>query len=160
MNEIEFTNLIEQSWRRKLTEREEILLSDHLSSNPEARTQWEEESGLSQLLGKLPKTPVSTNFTAGVLQVVERETALAQRERFFHRPKFNWLPRIAIASAFVGGVIFSVHQYRSVQRKEIARDIAAVSQAATLPPEWLQDFEAINHLSQPPVDDELLAALK
>ena len=160
MNEIEFKNLIEQSWRRKLTPREGILLSDYLSSNAEARTQWEEEAGLSQLLGKLAETPVSTNFTARVLQAVERDATPAQREGFFQRPKFNWLPRIAMASAFVFAAIFSVQQYRSGQRTEMARDVAAVSQAANMPPQWLQDFDAINHLSQPPVDDELLAALK
>lgn len=160
MNETEFKNLMEQSWRRRLTAREEILLFNYLSGNADARTQWEEESGLSQLLGKLAETPVSSNFTARVLQAVERDTAPTRREKFFRRPRFNWFPRIAIASAFVLATIFSIQQYRSAQRTEMARDIAAVSHAATMPSEWLQDFDAINHLSQPPVDDELLAALK
>jgi len=41
----------------------------------------------------------------------------------------------------------------------LARDVATISQAV-VPQEWLQDFEAINRLSHPSVDEELLAALR
>jgi anti-sigma factor RsiW len=161
MSEIEFEKLREASWRRKLTAQEEAALNRYLATHAEARTQWEEESGLNELFGKLPTAPVSTNFTARVLQTVEREAVSARRERgIFRWIRFNWLPRIAFASLLLCGGIVSVHQIRVAQRTQIARDIATVSSAATVPQQWLEDFEAIDHLSQPPIDNELLAALE
>jgi hypothetical protein len=94
---------------------------------------------------------------------VEREADLAERPSvgIFDWLRFNWVPRVAIASVLVGAGIISVQQIREASKREqIARDVAAVSSAATLPPQWLQDFDAINVLSQPSVDEELLAALQ
>ena len=161
MNEIEFQKLKEASWRRKLTAQEKTALNHHFGAHSEARTQWEEEAGLSELLGKLPDAPVSTNFTTRVLQEVQRDAGQNRTHRhgFFHWLRFNWLPRIAIASLVVSGGFFSIQQY---QRTQIAHDVATVSSAAAaaLPQQWLEDFDAINRLSQPPVDNELLAALQ
>jgi anti-sigma factor RsiW len=162
MSEIEFEKLREASWRRKLTTQEEAALNRYLATHAEARTQWEEESGLNELFGKLPTAPISTNFTARVLQEVQRDAERnSQRKHgIFHWIRFNWLPRIAFASLLLCGGIVSVHQIRVAQRTQIARDIATVSSAATVPQQWLEDFEAIDHLSQPPIDNELLAALE
>ena len=162
MNEMEFKELREASWRRRLTAGEEDALHAYLAGRVEKRMQWEDELSLTELLGKLPEASVSTNFTTRVLQAVERDVASERRRDrgIFDRLKLNWLPRIAVASVFICAAVFSVIQYRANQRAEIAHDIAAVSQAATVPQEWLQDFEAINRLSQPRVDDVLLAALQ
>ena len=159
MNDAEFEKLKEASWRRKLTAQEKIALNEHLATHFDERIQWNEESSLNQLLGKLPDAPVSTNFTARVLQAVERDSSSAsRRERgLFHWLKFNWLPRIAVVTLLVCGGFVTVQQHK---RTQIAQDVAAVSNAAILPPQWLQDFDAINGLSQPPVDNELLAALQ
>ena len=159
MNDAEFQNLKETSWRRKLTVQEEAALKSFLDSHFDQRLQWEEESGLNQLLGRLPDAPVSTNFTSRVLRAVERETArTSQSEKgIFHWLKFNWVPRIAVATLLLCGGFISLQQYK---RNQIAHAVAAVSNAATVPPQWLQDFDAINRLSQPPVDNELLAALQ
>jgi hypothetical protein len=162
MNDIEFQQLREESWRRKLTAQEELSLRDYLATHSEARANWAEESALNQLLGTVPDAPVSTNFTTRVLQNIASEEGRSQRDHvsFFRWPRLRWIPKIIVGGAFVGAAIFSVGQYREAKRTEIARDISAVSQAATVPQVWLQDFEAIRHLSQPQVDDELLAALQ
>ena len=160
MNEIEFEKLREASWRRKLTAQEEAALRVYLAIHPAARSQWEEESSLNDFLGKLADAPVSSNFTSRVVQAVEHEThASTSRHGVFNSIKFSW-PRIAIASVLICAAVFSLNQYRALKRTEIAHDIVTMSQAATMPQEWLQDFDAINHLSRPPVDDELLAALQ
>ena len=161
MNEMDFQKLKETSWRRRLTTREKAALNSYFAVHPEARTQWEDESELSDLLGKLPDAPVSTNFTARVLQESQRG------ERWnspighgaFHWLRFNWMPRIALASLVVFIGLLSLQQYK---RTQIALDVAAVSSAATaaLPQQWLEDFDAIRSLSPQPVDNELLAALQ
>jgi hypothetical protein len=162
MNEIEFEKLIHESWRRKLTPEEEGALRAYFATRAELQAEWERDSALNQLLVSLRNAPVATNFTSRVLLVVAQHDRESQRNRgsFFHWPRLSLLPRIAIGSAFVCAAVFSVQQYRSVQRTQFAHDIAAVSQAATVPQEWLEDFEAIRHLSQPRVDNELLAALQ
>ncbi|MEO5803488.1 MAG: hypothetical protein ABIR24_08145 [Verrucomicrobiota bacterium] len=159
MNEIEFDKLKETNWRRKLTAQEDAALNLYLAAHPAARSQWEEEFGLRQLLGNLSDAPVATNFTTRVLQAVERDAELrARHERgVFHWLKFNWLPRIAVASLLICGGVLSVQQYN---RTQIAKGIVAISSAANVPQQWLQDFDAITRLSQPPVDNELLAALQ
>ncbi|MEP6662526.1 MAG: hypothetical protein ABJC04_02575, partial [Verrucomicrobiota bacterium] len=67
MNEKE---LREALWRRKLSaqEREACLVRP-----PDGETGLEEEMELSELLGRLPDAPVSSNFTVQVLQRVERD---------------------------------------------------------------------------------------
>lgn len=162
MSENEFQNLIEASWRRALTAQEEAALKEYLAVHSEARMILDEELALSCVVRALPDVPVSTNFTSRVLQAVERDTMPSARatQGVISWLKRNWIPRIAIASLFVCAGFVSVQEYRTSKRTEIARDIAAVSGAATFPQEWLQDFDAINRLSQPPVDNELLAALE
>ena len=161
MNEIEFEKLRETSWRRNLTADEAAAVRSYLAMNPAARAGWEEESSLNEFLGQVPDVPVSSNFTARVLQAVEGEISRsAPRPRgVFGWVKLRW-PRIAAASAMAFVIAFSAFQYRELKREQMARDIVAMSQAAKVPQEWLQDFEVINRLSQPPVDEELLAALQ
>jgi hypothetical protein len=159
MNKAEFEKLKEASWRRKLTDEEQTALNGYLAAHFEERALWPEESGLNQMLAGLPDAPVSTNFTARVLQAVERDATSASRRShgIFHWLKLNWVPRIAVMIVLVCGGFVSLQRYHRVQ---IAHDVAAVSSVATVPPQWLQDFDAINRLSQPPVDNELLAALQ
>src|SRR5262245_30630619 len=76
MNESEFRALIEQSCRRPLNDAEQVQLSIWLAAHPEHRTTWEDEAALNRYLDNLPDAPVSSNFTALVMQAVERESAL------------------------------------------------------------------------------------
>ena len=75
MNESEYQALIEASWRRSLTDDEQARLDSWLRVHPEMHNEWEEESALNRMLEELPEAPVASNFTARVLQAVQREAA-------------------------------------------------------------------------------------
>lgn len=162
MNEIEFELLKEARWRRKLTASEQAALESYLAAHVESRSLWEEETRFNQLLEALPNVPVSTNFAARVLQAVERDTSTAkQPERaVLNWLKRNWLPRIAIVSLVIATGFLSIQHFENARLERIAQGVASLSTTTAVPQEWLQDFEAINRLSPPAVDDELLLALQ
>ena len=66
-----------------------------LAAHPEAQADWEAEAGLSEALGQLPDAPVPSNFTARVLQSVERESAAERRRR---SRKWQLWPQLALAA--------------------------------------------------------------
>jgi len=72
------------------------------------------------------------------------------------------LPKAAVAAVALVVGLFSYEEHRSVQRAELARNVAVISGfAATQNPEVLKDFDAIRRLGQTaPADEELLALLK
>ncbi len=162
MNQIEFEKMKLASWQRRLTEQENSAIEAHFAAHPETRTDWDEEFALAQTLRNVPEVPVSSNFTALVLRVVERESAqpLHDSLTLYDWLKRHWLRSTALASLLVCGGFISAQQYRSVQRMNMAQGVSAVSQAAAFPHQWLEDFDAINRFEQPPVDNELLAALR
>src|SRR5512140_3011737 len=91
----------ELSWRRKLSSDEAAELRAWLATHPEARDDCEAEAGLSEALDRLPNVPLASNFTARVLQAVEREAG-APRPRAhpdWQQPGWwmKWLPRTAFA---------------------------------------------------------------
>jgi anti-sigma factor RsiW len=167
MNESEYQALIEASWRRSLTDDEQARLDAWLRTHPEAHNEWEAESALNRLLDQLPDAPVASNFTAGILRAMERETAVAaRRESVFSRVK-QWFwrpaPRVAWALLVVGLLGFGYHQHQTNVRGEMAKGLSVLANVATLSdPAVLQDFEAIERLgkSAPGVDDELYALLQ
>ncbi len=157
----------ELSWRRKLSPAEAEELRAWLAAHPEAQTDWDAEAGLTEALDRLPKVPVASNFTARVLQAVEREDGLRSRSRqpgghlAFRWTK--WLPRAAFVAVVLIAGLLGVQALRAYQRTaEYRRSVTAVSEVASLPsPEILQDFEAIRALDQAPApDEELLKALQ
>jgi anti-sigma factor RsiW len=159
--------LRELSWRQKLTGAEAAELRAGLAAHPEAQADCEAESGLNELLGRLPDVPVASNFTARVLQAVERESAPKpgrpglQFRLWQWRPR--WLPRAAFAAVILSVGLVSYHHARGgVRRAELARSVAAVSDVSSLPsPEILANFDTIYALNPtPPADEELLALLK
>jgi len=152
--------LRESSWRRKLTDAEQAELHTWLAAHPEARTDWEVESALYAALTRLPDAPVPSNFTARVLQAVEREEA---------RPQvwsWNWhvlVPRIAVATVVVVVTGLALHHhdlYR--QRAALVKSVALLTASQPVPsPEALQNFDAIRRMSQPQhADNELLALMQ
>ena len=167
MNESEYQALIEAGWRRSLTDDEQSRLDAWLRTHPEAHNEWEAESALNRLLEHLPEAPVASNFTARVLQAVERESAAeARREsksifdrvrQWFWRPA----PRVAWALLVAGLLGFGYHQHQTNVRGEMARGLSVLANVATLSgPAVLQDFEAIDRLGKSaPGDDEELYAL-
>lgn len=165
MNESDYQALMEASWRRSLTDDEQSRLDTWLRTHPEAHNEWEAESALNRLLEQLPAAPVASNFTARVLQAVERESAAAaRRESVFDRVKqWFWRPAPRVAWALLIAVLlgFGYHQHQTNVRGEMARGLSVLANVATLSdPAVLQDFEAIQRLGQSaPGDDEELYAL-
>ena len=115
---------------------------------------------LDALLRALPDRPVASNFTARVLQAVERGEK--QPRKLSGQLLRVWLPRAAVAVLALGLGMFGYLQYDHHARAKLAKSVAAVSQVSSLPrPDVLQDFEVVLRLSRtPPADEELLALLQ
>jgi anti-sigma factor RsiW len=160
-----YQRLLEQCWRRPLTGDEETQLQEWLAAHPEAQGDWEAEAGLNQTLSLLPDAPLPSNFTARVLQAVERESAAAarvKREHGFWLWVHRWLPRGAVAAVLLGVGLVSYHQVQAVRFKGLAHGLTVVSDVKSLPnPQILADFDTIRALRPaPPADEELLALLQ
>ena len=162
-----YPQLCEAGWRRKLTDAEQAELRAHLAAHPEAQADWDEEAGLNDALGQLQDAAVSSNFTARVLQAVERETAARSHSRMARRnfwwQLLNWGPRAAVVMVVAGWGLLAYHRHQQAARVELAESLVAVADVKSLPtnPEILKDFEAIRRFSRtPPADRELLALLK
>lgn len=128
------------------------------------KNETQEMREMRQLLSRLPDAPVSSNFTARVMQAVELEETRGSRGWNFLA--WNWhalLPRFAVLTAILlfAGVAF--HQYQTeTQRAAIAQSIKRIASVKQLPSvDALQNFDAIQRMSQPAhADDELLALLQ
>ena len=156
-----YNRLRELSWRRQLTGPEQAELRDWLSAHPAAQADWEAEAELNASLSRLPDAPVPGNFTARVLQAVERDAAaeLRGREgRWLVWPWRRWLPRVALAVVVVGVGFVSYQKVDASSRRKLAESVAMVSSVSSLPsPDILKDFDAIQALTlTPPPDEELL----
>jgi len=157
-----YEKLREISWRRKLTSAEERELREWLTAHPEAQETLELEAGLTEALGKMPDVLVASNFTARVLEAVEREVKAEARARDSRwkilRKLPRWLPRVASGTVVViAGLLAYLHN-NSVE----ARQRAAVQQVAGVQfpsPEILTNFDAIRIVSATPAPDEQLLAL-
>src|SRR5205809_534933 len=133
MNESDYNQLLEQSWRRKLTPAEEAELRAWLAPHPESRTDWESERHLTSLLGRLDNAPVPSNFTARVLQAVERDGAVRQAA-----PKREWflrsfLPRAAAAMVVAGAGVLTYQGHLTAKRAAIVQSVKLVSNVPSLP---------------------------
>jgi hypothetical protein len=148
--------LRELVWRRKLSDAERA----ELRSQPEAEADWELESRLTEGLAQLPDAAVPSNFTARVLQAVERERARPRATSW----QWGWrmlAPRLAVGLAVIGisGLVYQRHEFN--QRARLARNVALMAEAQPLPSvEALKNFNAIQRMSQPHADEELLALLQ
>ncbi len=158
-NEPLHNQLRELAWRRKLTDAEK----NGLRAQPEAQADLELESRLSEALARVPDAPVPSNFTARVLQAIEREELRGARARSW---SWYWrvlVPRAAVAVAVVGfaGVAYQHHEFD--KRAQLAKAVALLAEAQPLPSvEALKNFDAIQRMSQttPQADDKLLALLQ
>ena len=152
-------HLHEALWRWKLTDTQQ----GELRARPELLADLELESRLSEMLAKIPDAPVSSNFTARLMQAIELEESRPSRRWSF---RWNWhalLPRIAVTTAVVlfAGMTFHYYELTS-QRTALARNVALVAESQPLPSaDVLNNFDAIQRLSQPAhADEELLALLQ
>jgi hypothetical protein len=152
-------HLRESLWRRKLTDTERA----ELRAKPEIAADLELESRLSEMLAKIPDAPVASNFTARLMQAVELEESRPPRRWSF---TWNWhalLPRIAVTAAVMLFAGVSFHHYElTSQRTALAKNIALVAGSQPLPSvDVLDNFDAIQRMSQPAhADEELLALLQ
>jgi hypothetical protein len=124
-------------------------------------TMKNEPQELRELLSRLTDAPVSSNFTARVMQAVEREELQAARTGGW---RWNWhslLPRAAVLAVAVAVAGLTVQYYEiNAHREQIARSVALVAGARQLPSvDALQNFDAIQRMSQPVRADEELLAL-
>lgn len=148
--------LRELIWRRKLTEAERT----ELRAQPAKQSDLEFESRLTEALGRLPDTPVPSNFTALVLQAVEREARRPRPTMW----QWGWrvlVPRLAVGVAVIGIAGLTYQRYEFNQRAQLARNVALLAGTQPLPSiEALKNFNAIQRMSQPRADEELLALLQ
>ena len=167
MNELTYQELLEISWRRKLTLAEESRLQTLLAAHPEAQNRWSEEAAVNDLLHQMPAAPLASNFTARVLQAVDAEEARNERSKPREISWHGWikrfLPQAAGLSLLLVLGVTGLNQYRAYTRTQVAKSAAIISDLASLPgPEIFRDFEAIQQLRQASAftDDALLAALQ
>jgi anti-sigma factor RsiW len=155
----DYNDMKERNWRRGLTAAESAEMRRLLESHPEAAEDWACEEALSRALQQLPAVAVSSNFTARVLAGVRRSRPEREAAAWFFR---GWWPRLAAGALMVGLGFFSFQEYVTAQRTREAREIAAASRLAALPPtDWLNDFDTIQGLDKVKVaDDELLSVLE
>lgn len=148
----------ELAWRRKLSPSEEAQLRSWLAAHPEAQADYVSETVLNEALDSLPDAPLSSNFTARVLQALEAEASAARphRSAWDWLPSvLRWLPRTALVTLTLGVALISYEHFREAHRIQMARDAAVVSEVASLPtPKGLEDFEVIRAISQSPAADE------
>ena len=165
MNDAEYHQLRESSWQRRLTDAEEAELQKYLATHPEAKADWETDAELNRVLDELPAAPpVASNFTARVVQAVERETAMQGRAGgwFTGGRLWNWLPRAAAACMVAGVVLLGYHQHQIKAREAMARRVADLARAVSASPELLANYDHIRRLGDTPprADTNLLALLK
>jgi anti-sigma factor RsiW len=146
-----------------LTAAEEARLAEWLETHPDDRADWELEQSLNGALDRLPDAPVSSNFTARLMQSVELEKRRTEREAQTSGWRlgnpWRWVLRGGLASAILAAGLLTVQQVQVQQRQQLVESVAAVSKVSMPNPEILQDFEAIRALSPAPAADEELLAL-
>ena len=160
MNQSEFDNLLQKPRERDLTDGELAKLERWLAANPAEQAEWE---ALDRLLAALPDEPVTTNFTARVLDEIRRaETAQpALGQAWWQRLLAPQFRPIQIAAAATLAMVIGGVGYQSYLNQSRAEMAAAVASIAEFTPGFLADFEAIEAIAQAdPIDEELWAALK
>jgi anti-sigma factor RsiW len=169
MNDVREEELMRLSLKRELTPEEESRLELWLLAHPEARAAWSEDRALGRALHSLPDVPVSSNFTARVLQAVEfeaRQGQLAAKRPWLRVPwpRLSW--GLAAGLLACAGIFYEYRVIKGGQFAEAVKDVSR--ELAALPaPEVLEDFDAINHMRQAAVhsvavtaDDDLLKAFQ
>ena len=159
--------LREALWRRSLTPGQERELKSWLAAHPDQGAEWQEEQALTRILARLPEEPVPSNFTARVLDAIDRVEPEPVRSLGISIlgwfKSMGWVPRLAGVAVLVVAGWVGHHQYQSAQRAAFARDVAAMSELASAVPsvEVWQDFDTIRNLESGAVaDQELLALLQ
>jgi anti-sigma factor RsiW len=153
----------EVCWRRQLSAEESAAVREHLAKQPEVRAGFEEDLALANLLRDLPPAPLSSNFTAQVVQAVEAaEASRSRRSAHWYDGWAAWTGswrvawRVAGALAVLCLSLVAWQQYRAHLRADLVRGVLAVSAVASVP-DWeaLRDFDAIRGLDHLPDASDL-----
>jgi len=145
-------SLRELLWRRKLTDAERA----GLNAQPEMQADLETESRLSDVLARLPDVQVPSNFTARVLQAIERESVRS------HATSWSWswtwrvfVPRATVAAVVIAFAGLGIHRHElNAHRAALAKNVVLVAVAQPMPSvDALKNFNAIQRMSQPHADD-------
>jgi len=159
-----YHRLLESHWRGTLSEAEQAELREWLAAHPEAQAAWEEDLSLNEGLARLPEVPLSSNFTARVLQAVDLEKAAEARSgpgRRLGWPRLAWFIRAGSAALVLVTGWLAFHHSQVVERRNLAGSLAVVANVSSMPsPRILEDFEAIRVLGATPPDEELLTLLQ
>ncbi len=168
---LNYQDIKELSWKRPLTAAEQAALQQYLAAHPEAHKEWAGEAALNRLVQRLPAVPVSSNFTARVMQQIQRTPPRRSWWESLNLTRWleqGWLPRVAVTCMVFSLSAFSVYhrQTQTERRGTMAYTVAQVSRVAgTARMDWLKDYDTIKRLSKIPAaavaaDDELLAVLR
>lgn len=148
----------EDAWRARPSGVEEARLRS-VSADPGRAEELRLERRLTTAIQRLEDAPVPSNFTSRVLQEALR--AETSRARDWRRVALRWLPRLAFGCVLLGAGFFSWQHFELSRQADLARSVAAISNASVPSPEILKDFEAIRALSSsPPADEQLLALMQ
>ncbi len=161
MKDVREDDLFRLSMQPELSPVEESKLEAWLAAQPDARAAWEQDRALGRALQSLPDAPVSSNFTARVMQELDLETAREQRARGGGWRRLLW-PRLGWATAAVALTLFGAQQFRTTQRTQLASDAALVSKDIARLPDAFRDFDVVDSLRAitPASDDGILIALQ
>ena len=163
MNDADFRELQLEAQRRPLRADEETALRAYLAACPKARADWEVDFALNQVLRHLPDAPLSSNFTARLLQTLEQEERHRLRQpawaRWLRAGPWRWPARAALVGVVVLTSFGWYGHYQSVTRARLAESVETVYGMASLPSDVLQNVDAISQ-APPDVDVKLLAALQ
>ena len=154
--------------RRKMSVGEKAEWQIHLADQPGALAQFEEEVSLNRALQQLPDVPVSSNFTALVMQAVEREHRRKARPVLWRLwadyIAFHWGRKLAFGSALLLLGLLSYQQYQLSSRRALAMSLFSIE--SVLPVEGtVEDFRAAYGLRRVPASGpgeemDLFAALQ
>jgi len=173
MNESLHDEMIRLSLKGELTADERARVNAFLAAHPHLRETWEEDAALGRALNLVPEVPVSSNFTARVLDAIDLDEQRAARKK--PNRWRAWLrdlqPRVSWGFAVAVVLLFGAYEYHLRQETHrLALDVRNVSrEIASLPsPDVFKDFEAINELRQVSAvasapsasDDELIRVLQ
>jgi hypothetical protein len=162
MNESDYNELREASWQRKLTAAEDAALQAWLAEHPGSQADRDSDLRLSELLERLPDAPVPSNFTARVLQAVERDASAESRPVV---SRWSWvlrslLPKAAAAAVVLTVAMLTYHENTVSKRAEVVQGVKVVAGVPSLPsPEVLQNFDTIRNMGNPSGPDLRLIAL-
>jgi hypothetical protein len=151
MNGADHNEFWKAGLHRRLSPKDEAQWQISLIKQPETLARFEEEVGLNRLLHEVKEIPISSNFTARVMQLVEQEQRKQSTPVFLRfwadYVAFSWGRKLAFASVLLFLGFVSYQQYQLSARRELARSIVRVSNV--LPSaDVIEGFGAMDGLRQ------------